>query len=349
MPSADAAGCGALPDALDQAGGRAMSAGSTRPPSRAWLQRRWPALRNASPCECSPGCSTSSPSATNASSWTRWSSATASRRTGIVGDTIWPLRDAPAWPHDPGRPHLGIYRLLLENLCREIRPTGTMCFHGETSAITSTLAPSDGSSSCCAEGSPWLGVGSLLLLSHAERGVRGLRSGTRSPPPASRLLQPFRGQRRPAGCPPNAKSWLTAEALDAISRGRVMRPGWPWRGWTALPLNRNPVGRGKSAPLGTAQANRLGIEVRNPYATAARRVHGRRWPPPPGHRGGLYKHVLRAAMRGVLPDRVRLRKEGHFVRPALQPRRLRARARHGPLRSSMRRTLVAALRPAASG
>ena len=225
----------------------------------------------------------------------------------IVGDTLWPLRDAPAWPHDPGRPHLGIYRLLLENLCREIKATGTdvlltgnfgdHLYSGAERWLLELLR----------EGRPMAGVGSLLLCL-TRRGVRGLRSDPGLRRLASRLLQPFRGQRRPGGMPANAKSWLTAEALDRISGAESCDQDGLGEVGRRFRLIATPWAA-QSAPLGTAQANRLGIEVRNPYRDRRLVEFMASVPRHQVYRGGLYKHVLRAAMRGVLPDRVRLRKK----------------------------------------
>jgi len=190
------------------------------------------------------------------------------------GDTLWPLRDAPAWPQRSGPPPpLGIYRLLLENLCREIKGDRNRCAsHGELRRSTSTLAPSDGSSSCCAKAGPWLGSAAYCCVS---RGVewRGLRSDPGLRRLASRLLQPFRGQRRPAGCPPmqspgsRPRRWTAFQGPSHATRMALAR-------LTALPADRNPVGRAEcSARHGPGKPPR----DRGPKPIPrppARRVHG---------------------------------------------------------------------------
>ncbi|MGD1149295.1 MAG: asparagine synthase-related protein [Thermoanaerobaculaceae bacterium] len=224
----------------------------------------------------------------------------------IVGDTLWPLRDASAWPYDPGRPHLGIYRLLLESLCREIKATGT-----------DVLLTGNFGDHLYSGAERWLldllrerrfaAAAGSLLSGLIRRGPGQLWSDPGLRYSASRTLQPLKRQHRLDGTPTARKPWLTAAALDRISRaesyeqdgldevgGRFRLIATPWAA--------------QSAPLGTSQANRLGIEIRNPYRDRRLVEFMASVPRHQVYRGGLNKHILREAMRGTLPDRVRLRK-----------------------------------------
>lgn len=222
-----------------------------------------------------------------------------------IGDRLWPLSDLSRWPHDAGRPDLGIYRLLHESVWRAARDLGTTVlltggfgdhlYSGAERWLLDLLA--ERRVGAAAAG---------LLAALARRGPGGLRRDPGLRRAASLVLRPVRGRRLPAS-PQDRMPWLTPAALGVVSRAEagesdaVGEVGRRFRR-IATPL------AAASAPLGTAQPNRFGVEVRSPYRDRRLVEFMASVPGHQVYRGGLYKHILREAMKGILPDRVRLRR-----------------------------------------
>jgi len=193
-----AAGCGALPDALDQAGGRADE-------RRARLDlRRVPGCRGDGPRFAMRA---------PASVLLGVRRARRLRRTLLHGRGGRALRPR-------GAPHRGRYAMAVAGRARLAARSGrpTLASTGFSWRISAgdqgdrNRCASHGNfgdhlysgaerwlSSCCAKAGPWLGSAAYCCVS---RGVECAVSGrTRSPPPGITPLQPFRGQRRPGGMP----------------------------------------------------------------------------------------------------------------------------------------------------
>jgi asparagine synthase (glutamine-hydrolysing) len=222
----------------------------------------------------------------------------------IPGDQLWPLRDAAEWEHDAGRPAQSIYRLLHESAWKQARILG----------VNVLLTGNFGDPLWCgAERSlielvnerrvtPALGS---LIACLARRGPSGLRRdpGLRGLVAQIGHLSPTDRRRR---APRAGKPWLTAEAVEMLA---VNEPGGPTPASEAgrrFSQLATPLAAA-AAPFTVSQPNRFGLEARNPFRDRRLVEFMAGIPCHLVYRGGLYKHLLREAMKGILPDRVRLR------------------------------------------
>ncbi len=223
----------------------------------------------------------------------------------FAGDHFWPLRGALERPSDPSGPGLGPYLLLHEEAWRAARDLGVNVLltgnFGDNLYSTARFWLTDlvrerrvgdaasGLSSCLAR----LGPAGL----RRDPGVRHL---------VGRALRRVRTPSSPR-TPTAAKPWLTPTACQAIADlGPSQQPpaddalerfGRIATAWAAYGAN-----------LSEASSSRFGIEVRNPYRDRRLVEFMAAVPGHQSYRGGLHKHILREAMRGILPERVRLRR-----------------------------------------
>jgi asparagine synthase (glutamine-hydrolysing) len=214
----------------------------------------------------------------------------------VVGDSLWPLADAPAWRREPPPPAPTPYRLLHESVWSQAH-----------SADVEVLLSGTFGDELYVGGETWLmdivrerrfaTAAASVLACLSRRGPGGLWRDPGLRHVAGRALRAM-GWRSHLRASKAARPWLTREGQELAGDSEAdpgRRISTPWEA--------------RSAPLTLSMSSRHRVEVRCPYRD--RRLV-QFMTSVPGHqvyRGGLRKHVLREAMRGILPDRVRLQRD----------------------------------------
>ena len=220
----------------------------------------------------------------------------------VVGDALWPLRDASAWRREPPPPAPAPYRLLHESVWSQAHSAGVEVLLSGT--FGDELYPG---------GETWLldlvrerrfaAVAGSLLACLSRRGPGGLWRDPGLRHVAGHALGAM-GRRSLSRAFTPAKPWLTSEGQDLAGdagASTVRRISTPWEA--------------RSAPLTLSMSSRHRVEVRCPYRDRRLVEFMASVPGHQVYRGGLRKHVLREAMRGILPDRVRLQRNATSYLP----------------------------------
>ncbi len=219
----------------------------------------------------------------------------------LPADGEWPLRDLDSWPVPADAPWQGLYRRLQDRAYATARQAGSRVllsgefgdhlYDGEAFWLRDLV--SEGR-----RAEAWRGI-------RRELAGRPLWTVLRPSPVRSAVLRLFgwRGRRRPA------PEWLTPYARRRVDR----LPG------RRSPNALNPLAA-HAVSLEVAVASRAGVEVRSPYrdrrlvelmlSIPAHLVYR---PDAPDHAGS--KWILRRAMAGILPEKVRLRRHVSTLLP----------------------------------
>lgn len=238
----------------------------------------------------------------------------------IVGDGLWPLRWPERWPVQANGPVQDLYRLLRDAAFHSVMGAGGRTLLTGFSGDNLYAGMSFWLRSCLEEGRlgrALVGGARELLPRRAGTAGVGLRLA------AARFLQ--RPARRRSGSP-----WLTPEAARELSpepsgsdylalRRRSLLDPW------------SAVGNG----LETATAAAAGIDLRHPFRDRRLLELALALPAHLLHRPPWTRWVLREAMRGVLPEAIRLRRRETSLAP------LAARGLDGEARATVRRLLDA--------
>jgi len=224
----------------------------------------------------------------------RWST----RQLRFTADDGWPLRDASAWPYNPNLPIDNAYRILKD------RAYATARSHGVGALLTG------GGGDQLYGGAAWWLVDQLAsgrLLSAAGEVVREARRlPVRRQPGIRRLGSLILYGRRPRSrqLPP---AWLTRSAaglLETEMRLPAGIEGWRRPDHAAIACSALSAA-GISAE--TFHSGRHGIELRHPYRDRRLVEFMLSIPADQLYRDGMYKHVLRVALAGRLPEPIRRR------------------------------------------
>lgn len=225
-------------------------------------------------------------------------------------DNNWTFRDWEHWPHNPNQPEGNIYRLGLEQDYKRAQAEGLR-----------VLLTGEAGDPLYIAGEEWLA--DFFLEGRFYDAWRGFRTqvqtkGLRYFVYTGHLRATVRALLR------RFAPWL----LD-LHRRRVSYPAWlsPLpksflkKGENEAPreLERHSMLLGPFYAYGgsheAANAVRSGIELRYPYRDRRLVEFMIGIPAYLLHYGGLYKHILRIAMQGVLPEAVRTRKKPTFLSP----------------------------------
>ncbi|HVN75237.1 MAG TPA: asparagine synthase-related protein [Thermoanaerobaculaceae bacterium] len=223
----------------------------------------------------------------------------------VVADDLWPLRDADSWSREPPPPAPVPFRLLHEAVWRQARSAGVQVLLSGTFGDELYRGPETWLLDLLRE-RRFAAAASGLLACFGRRGPVGLWRDPGFRHLAGRLVRAA----TPAGSrPPRAESrpWLTPEARDLIAGSEPSAGAAPVEDASRLRRISTPW-EARSAPLINAMSNRHGVEVRTPYRDRRLVEFMASVPGHQVYRGGLRKHILREGMRGILPERVRLRK-----------------------------------------
>jgi len=223
----------------------------------------------------------------------------------IVGDTLWPLRDAAAWRHEPPPPAPAPYRSLHESVWREAQSVGVEVL------LSGTFGDE-----LFSGGEMWLldllrerRVGDAAASLSACLARRGPRGVWRDPGLRRVVGDALRavGRRRPRPTVAEPRPWLTPAVCEVVANAERRPSGsLPGAGGRVREIASPWVAH--SAPLTAVMSTGHRIDVRTPYRDRRLVEFIASVPGHQIYRGGLRKHILREAMRGILPDRVRLRR-----------------------------------------
>src|SRR5581483_3873902 len=215
------------------------------------------------------------------------------------GDDGWPLRGVETWPLNPNTPEDNLYRRLLERVYRIARERGSR-----------TILTGGFGDHLYAGARYWLvdflkegRMRQALRESVWEAGRYGLWNLARNnllPVIGWRWLRHLRPRVRPA--------WLTAEANALLPAS----DSWPASmAAAARPEQHDSIlglRGGYDIAAETVHTSHAGVELRLPYRDRRLVEFMLAIPAHQLYRHGLYKHVLRTAMVGVLPERIRRRR-----------------------------------------
>ncbi len=218
----------------------------------------------------------------------------------MVCDDAWPLKNFSEWPNDPSQPEWNVYRLLFERVYQRAHQDGLRVLLTGTFGDHLYGAGRDWLAELVLDGRVLEAFRELFLhVRHA--GMRWtLESGflTRV---ARRLLNVIPGGRyvhRKSAAP----AWLTS-----LSVGHVGQHDEDW----------NPILERDGTLLGALAtsfstseifyASQHEVEVRHPYRDRRLVEFVLSLPAYQLYYRGLYKHILRVSMQGILPEEIRTR------------------------------------------
>lgn len=221
----------------------------------------------------------------------------------LPADTLWPYKDWDRWPQTFNRPDGNIFRWI-KNLVYESA-------HDQGLGV---LLTGEGGDHLYAAGLDWLT--DMLLEGRLTASVQGIvqqiqRRGwdnLRVSRIFQRTMRNLAKRALPAAlvkrlrATPVPPAWLTEFASDLWAPAPNRFPESLSRHENLLSLQ-TAAGITAEIPL----ANRHGIELRHPYRDRRLIEYIFSLPAYMLYRGGLYKHILRTAMKGILPEIIRTR------------------------------------------
>ncbi len=223
------------------------------------------------------------------------------------GDDGWPLCDVDTWPLNPNTPEDNLYRRLLERVYRIAHERGTRTI----------LTGGFGDDLYAAGARYWLA--DLLKEGRVHQAVRESvwelrRYGFHRL--ARRNLLPLLGWHWLRKLRPRTRpTWLTTEAQALLPES----DSWPVSAATAARPEQHQtilgLRGGYDIAAETVHTSRAGVELRLPYRDRRLVEFMLAIPAHQLYRHGLYKHVLRMGMRGVLPERIRRRRHPTSLTP----------------------------------
>jgi asparagine synthase (glutamine-hydrolysing) len=218
----------------------------------------------------------------------------------FTGDDSWTFKDWKDWPHNPNLPESNFYRLLLENTYRRAKEEGLGVLLTGYMGDHLYVAGSDWIADLVVDGQFTKAVKELVFqirgmgwketvqTGHIRRIARRTVDSIR--PGALRLP---RRNRAPA--------WINPDYADSLTNPREMNP--------VFERNRTLLGLAASRDVAYSIGNtsRHGVEFRNPYRDRRLIEFILALPAHQLYQHGFLKAILRAAMRGILPEIIRTR------------------------------------------
>jgi asparagine synthase (glutamine-hydrolysing) len=219
----------------------------------------------------------------------------------IPCDDAWPLKDWQNWPRNPNQPEGNPYRLLKERAYHRAKEEGLR-----------VLLTGGFGDQLYSAGIDWLAdlafeaqiqeAGRELSLSLRLAGVRWTLQAGYLQRLARRLLNILPGGTH-LHLPHNGPSWLTKySAMCLFNEIPALDPVF------AIQANILGIYAAKDSTSEIYNASRHALELRHPYRDRRLVEYVLALPAYQLYRGGLYKHILRTAMQGILPEPIRTRR-----------------------------------------
>lgn len=221
--------------------------------------------------------------------------------TQIPVDHLWPFKDLRTWPASSNGPHANPYRLILDQVYQRAQQegirvwltggTGDQLYDAGVNWLTDLLR----------EGR-LLDAGGEVITRFYNHGLRGTLHAGFLQRTGRHMLDAIPGgeriQRRRA-----SPVWLTPLAGQALYEKEKMP-------FSLMQEHTGLLGAGVAASYlkESVFASRYNVEMRHPYRDRRLIEYVLKLPAYQLYQHGLYKHILRTAMRGLLPEIIRTRR-----------------------------------------
>lgn len=215
----------------------------------------------------------------------------------VVGDGDWPLRDAESWPRSPNHPELNPYRRLKDRAFRLAEAEGMRVL------LTGLYGDE-----LFSRASDWLvdliierrmAEATTELASHIRRlGLKKVLRAHSVRRPGARLLARYSSRLRRNR--PRPHRWLTQSASSLL-------PKAPGRFNANMEVERTL--EHVRATESSGEMGAINIELRHPFRDRRLVEFVLALPAHQSYNRGAFKHVLRTAMKGILPELIRTRTE----------------------------------------
>jgi asparagine synthase (glutamine-hydrolysing) len=218
----------------------------------------------------------------------------------IPCDDAWPYKDWQNWPRNPNHPEGNAYRLLKERAYQRAHQEGLRVLM--TGAFGDELysGAEDWLADLIVDGR-WRDAGRELNRHIRHAGWRRTLRADYLRRAGRRLLNVIPGGRRKPR-PPSPPVWLTASADEYLKKEKAApHPVFGHRDTIF------GAGAALDASYEIFNASRHTLELRNPYRDRRLVEYVLTLPAHQLYYRGCYKHVLRTAMRGILPEAIRTR------------------------------------------
>lgn len=224
------------------------------------------------------------------------------RSVTFPGDGYWPLRDFSSWPTWPGGPERNPYRMLKGRAYAEAARHGHRVLLIGASGDQIYIRWRDAVASMITQ----LRAGALaeeLWLTWRQWGMRGLRHHRAVRRLGGMLAEGLVPGRSPARS--RVPAWLSPAGAALVKAASSAEQASPLEAPTLHPAVswRTAWSTSRERP----NAASLGVELRDPFRDRRVVEFALRLPPHMLLRRTLVKHLVREAMRGILPEEVRLR------------------------------------------
>ncbi len=226
----------------------------------------------------------------------------------IPADHLWPFKNLHTWPASPNGPHANPYRLILDQVYQRAQQegirvwltggTGDQLYNAGVNFLTDLLR----------EGR-LLDASREVMARLRDHGLRGTLDAGFLQRTGRHMLDAIPGggrvHRRRA-----APGWLTLLAGQALCEKEKMP-------FSLMHEHTGLLGAGVAASYlkESVFASGHNVEMRHPYRDRRLIEYVLKLPAYQLYQHGLYKHILRTAMRGLLPEIIRARRRPTSARP----------------------------------
>lgn len=218
----------------------------------------------------------------------------------FTGDDDWAFKNWKDWPHNPNQPSVNFYRLLLEHTFKRAKEegigvlltghAGDHLYDGRKDWIADMLIDGKFKQMLTELASQIKGMGwkATLKTGHLRRTARRILDGIH---PGIHLPRSTR----------TAPAWLDPNYAKFLTRSQNSHPAFERYGLLLRLMTSQDI------VFGVAVTSSYGIEYRHPYRDRRLVEFILAIPAYQIYRQGIQKYILRAAMRGILPEDVRTR------------------------------------------
>jgi asparagine synthase (glutamine-hydrolysing) len=219
----------------------------------------------------------------------------------IPCDDLWPYKDSP---FNPNQPEEDAYRLLKENAFVRAASEGVRVLMTGTYGDDLYLSGSDWLADYIADGY-WMQAAQQMKLNLRQRGIHGTWQARYLQNVRRRLMDAI-----PGGKKLRRKSlpeWITSRVGQYMKEMPVM-----------LPEHRADllgIRAARDSMSESFHASSHSLDVRHPYRDQRLIEFVLALPAYQVYNNGLYKHILRVAMKGILPESIRSRRIPNSLMP----------------------------------
>jgi len=220
----------------------------------------------------------------------------------IPCDDAWPLKDWKNWPLNPNQPEGNVYRLLKERAYKRAQDEGLRVLLSGGFGDHLYITGQDWLADLILDGR-FMDVGRELRLQIQNKGLQQTLAAGYFRRAARRVLNAIPGGRHIHRKRTEA-AWLTTFSIDHLLKSKSeIAPGF--ERYSALLGMRTAQDSSREG----FNANRYTLELRDPYRDRRLVEYVLTLPAYQLYYNGSYKHILRSAMQGILPEAIRTRRQ----------------------------------------